>query len=90
MRCDPALEEKTMQIVQTIPVTQRLVNNVVLDVVPAMGVLLVRQERGAGGGDDDRGPAVVIYPAEIQSLIAALGQAREALAGEIETPAGEP
>jgi hypothetical protein len=71
-----------MPIVQTIPVTRRLVNNVVLDIVPAMGVLLVRQERR----DDERGPAVVIYPAEIPQLIAALGQAQEALAARAETP----
>ena len=69
--------------VQTIPVTQRLVNHVVRDVVPAMGVLLVRQERR----DDERGPAVVIYPAEIQPLIAALAQAQAVLAAEPATPA---
>jgi hypothetical protein len=70
--------------VQTIPVTQRLVNHVVRDVVPAMGVLLVRQERGAGGhgGDDQRGSAVVIYPAEIQPLIAALTPAQAVLVAE--------
>jgi len=67
-----------MHLVQTIPVTSRVVNNVVLDVVPAMALLLVRQVRG----DDQRGPAVVVYTAEIQQLIAALAQAQEVLAAE--------
>jgi hypothetical protein len=51
-----------------------------------MRLLLVRQERG----DDERGPAVVIYPAEIQPLIAALAQAQEALATGTEAPGREP
>ena len=73
-----------MRMVQTIPVTSRAVNNVVLDVVPTMGVLLVRQERRAGGpgGDDERGPTVVIYTAEIHQFIDALVAAQRFLAAE--------
>ena len=66
-----------MRLVQTIPATQRPMNNVVLDVVPTMGLLVVRQARG----DDQRGPAVVIYATEIQQLIEALAQAQGVLAG---------
>jgi len=77
-----------MHLVQTIPVTSRAFNNVVLDVIPTMALLRVRQARGAGGhGDEPRGPVVVIYPAEIQPLIDALAQAQAVLAAEPATPA---
>jgi len=76
-----------MRMVQTIPVTSRAFNHVVLDVIPTMALLRVRQERGDDGA---RGPAVVIYPAEIQPLIDALAQAQAVLAAEPATPAPTP
>ena len=40
-----------MHLVQTMPVTSRAVNRVVVDVAPTLALVLLRQR-----GDDQRGP----------------------------------
>jgi len=57
-----------MHMVQTIPATDRIVNNVVLDVVPTMGLVLLPRVNSAG----QRDAGVAVYAAEIPGLIEAL------------------
>ena len=62
--------------VQTIPVTDRPVNNLVLDVVPVMTLVLLHRVNSAG----QRDAGVLVYAAEMPRLSAALAQAQQTLA----------
>ncbi|MBU0491767.1 MAG: hypothetical protein KKA73_27535 [Chloroflexi bacterium] len=67
-----------MSTVQTIPVTHRPVNNLMLDVVPTMAALVLRRARRDGQPE----PSIVIHQDEVQQLIDALTTVQQAAATE--------
>ncbi|MBU0493909.1 MAG: hypothetical protein KKA73_24535 [Chloroflexi bacterium] len=75
-----------MSVIQTIPVTNRPVNNLMLDVVPAMAALVLRRARRDGQPE----PSIVIHQDEVQQLIDALTAVQQMSATAVTAgPTGE-
>jgi len=77
--------EENMSTIQIVQVTDRPINNLMLDIVPAMSTLLLRRARS----DAQHESTVAIHTTEVQQLIDALTEAQQVLAAGETDPLGQ-